>query len=63
LIFYQTGFLSYVILPDGYAVGDKLKLSTGLPSGESLPGYANFVGNALPLGTISEGSFVFNIET
>lgn len=26
LVFYKTGFLSFVVLPDGFTVGDKLKL-------------------------------------
>jgi large subunit ribosomal protein L2 len=59
LLFYQTGFVSYAILPDGYSVGDKLPFSFRFDShGEA----ALFPGNALPLADINEGAFVFNIE-
>lgn len=60
LLFYQTGFLAYAVLPEGYSVGDKLKFSlsaVGLDRSAAL-----FNGNALSLREIAEGSFVFNIE-
>lgn len=59
LIFYQTGFLSYVALPDGYSPGDKLKFSHTY---ERVGPEALFAGNALALSDILEGSFVFNVE-
>lgn len=59
LVFYQTGFLSYLLLPGGYRVGDKLKFSlTHRVDGVS----ADFPGNACMLKNITEGSFVFNVE-
>lgn len=55
LIFYQTGYLSYVMLPEGYLVGDKLKFSGGATT-------PTFLGQALPLRDIIDGAFIFNIE-
>lgn len=55
LVFYQTGYLSYIVLPEGFAVGDKLKFSVNQIVG------AGF-GQALPLREIVEGAFVFNVE-
>lgn len=51
LVFYQTGFLSYIILPEGFCVGDKLKASS-----------SSQLGLALPLRDISDGILVFNVE-
>lgn len=60
LIFYQTGFLSYVLLPEGFSVGDKLKFDFV----SLLPNLAGNLqgGVAAPLKYISDGSFVFNVE-
>jgi len=55
LVFYQTGYLSYVVLPDGYSVGDKLKF-------KEQTRFSAFSGQALPLREIAEGAFVFNVE-
>ena len=61
LIFYQTGYLAYVILPEGLALGDKLKsFDAYLPNlsvEDSMPS-----GVALPLSAAPDGSTVFNIE-
>jgi ribosomal protein L2 len=59
LVFYQTGFLSYVILPDGYSPGDKLRFSL---STEFADKAALFLGNALQLKNVPEGALVFNVE-
>lgn len=59
LLFYQTGLLSYVVLPDGYNIGHKLRFSFGGSAGDSS---AFFAGNSLPLSDISEGALVFNVE-
>lgn len=55
LVFYQTGYLSYVVLPDGYSVGDKLRFSSSLEGGP-------FLGQAVSLRNIAEGAFIFNVE-
>lgn len=59
LVFYQTGFLSYIILPSCYLPGDKLKFSLTPDTAGDL---AIFSGNAVSLKHVSEGAFVFNIE-
>lgn len=59
LIFYQTGFLSYVILPDGYIPGDKLRFSISSDFSDKA---ALFLGNAIQLKNVPEGALVFNIE-
>jgi len=59
LVFYQTGLLSYIILPEGYSVGDKLRFSF---RPENMADLAFFDGNALQIGEIPEGSFIFNLE-
>lgn len=59
LLFYQTGVLSYVILPDGYSVGHKLRFSLNASVGETS---RFFAGNALPLSQILEGAVIFNVE-
>lgn len=58
-MFYQTGFLSYIILPDGYVLGHKLVFSTRL-AGDGRA--ALFLGNAMPLADIDDGTLVFNVE-
>lgn len=58
-MFYQTGVLSYALLPDGYAVGHKLRFSANLVNSEVS---VFFAGNALPLSQLLEGAVVFNIE-
>lgn len=55
LLFYQTGYISYVVLPDGYSVGDKLRFS-------AVNSQNGFLGQALPVKDIVEGAFIFNIE-
>lgn len=59
LVFYQTGFLSYIVLPEGYTIGHKLQFSLR-PNihGNS----ALFPGNAVALSEVVEGALVFNIE-
>lgn len=59
LVFYQTGFLSYLVLPEGYQVGQKLcfSLRPHLHGREAL-----FPGNAIPLSEVLEGAVVFNVE-
>jgi len=59
LLFYQTGLLSYVILPDGYNVGHKLRFSANVGSVGSA---AFFAGNSLPLSAMLEGAVIFNVE-
>lgn len=59
LVFYQTGFLSYVILPDGYSPGDKLRFSLSTEFSDKA---ALFLGNALQLKNVPEGALVFNVE-
>lgn len=61
LVFYQTGYVSYISLPDGYIVGDKLSFSSSsvVDGGVAI---SCFPGNALPLKHIPEGSHVFNVE-
>jgi len=54
LVFYQTGYLSYVVLPDGYDIGDKLQFSL---SSEIYKEDALFIGNALPLSKVLEVRF------
>lgn len=59
LVFYQTGFLSYLVLPEGYPVGHKLCFSLRPEiHGKS----ALFLGNAAALGEIAEGAVIFNVE-
>ena len=57
LIFYQTGYLSYVILPEGLSVGDKLS-NPLTAQGE----YVASDGAAVPLKYINDGALVFNVE-
>ena len=59
LVFYQTGFLSYLILPEGYSPGHKLQFSMR-PSTHGRAAF--FPGNAVALSEVVEGSVVFNVE-
>lgn len=59
LVFYQTGFLSYLVLPEGYAPGHKLQFSLRPDTHGKV---AFFLGNALPLSEVMEGAVVFNVE-
>lgn len=60
-MFYQTGFLSYLILPEGFKVGDKIKLSQTKPNSQ-LSGSALDYGQAAALKNIRSGVNVFNVE-
>lgn len=61
-MFYQTGFMSYLILPEGFQVGDKLKFSEESTAPIiALNGISSY-GQAAALKYISDGSFVFNVE-
>lgn len=62
LIFYQTGFLSYVVLPEGVRVGDKIKNDYDRSSSAVVENETFALGSALPLSRISDGTLVFNIE-
>lgn len=59
LVLYQTGFLSYLVLPEGLKVGDRLRFNC---DAANLHSSQLFSGNALPLRVIPSGSFVFNVE-
>lgn len=61
LVFYQTGYLSYIVLPEGFAIGDKIKFSN-YSSEIGWTGEGSFLGHAFPLKHISDGLLVFNIE-
>lgn len=61
LIFYQTGYLSYVLLPEGFGVGDKLAFST-ITASFTPTSSSPLLGAALPLRSIPDGSLIFNIE-
>jgi ribosomal protein L2 len=75
LIFYQTGFLSFVVLPEGFLVGDKVKSSFlknifkyKLTNQDSTKTVSNIFdktplfGLSLPISMIETGYTVFNIE-
>lgn len=76
LVLYQTGLLSYIISPEGYEVGDKIKfvgfrsnllLDTSRSSSGNLNDVNNKInyalwGSALPMHNIPIGSQIFNIE-
>lgn len=59
LVFYQTGYLSYLILPEGLKLGDRLNFSYTYENSGSK---SFFAGNALPLKFIQDGSMIFNVE-
>lgn len=67
LVFYQTGLLSYIILPDSFSVGDYVNLtvkeivitSTGLSRSKTI---ASILGQSMPLRMILNSMFVFNVE-
>lgn len=59
LVFYQTGFLSYIVLPEGYSAGYKLPFSLR-PSTHGVSAF--FPGNAISLSEVIEGALVFNVE-
>lgn len=62
LLFYQTGFLSFCILPDGYCVGEKLVSAGNLMALTSSTSLGVSAGYALELKLIPDGAFVFNLE-
>lgn len=63
LVLYRTGVLTYIILPEGYRVGDKVCYTDFVPLfvGETVSS-ANAIGQAFSLKYISDGATIFNLE-